>query len=166
MRHLSLRWKFAATIALAAAVAAALAALATHWLRSVPLGFLTGLLITAPWVAWLAMRVTGPWTHVLDAVSSGIGSLRDRDFSVSITPSGSREIVQLVTAYNSLGDLLRRERIDIYQRELLLDTVLQTTPLALTLTNQSGRIVYGNIAARQLLRGGRKLEGLALAELL
>jgi nitrogen fixation/metabolism regulation signal transduction histidine kinase len=166
MRPSSLRWQIAATIALAAAVAAALGAFTAHWLRSVPLGFLAGLLITAPTVVWLALRVTGPWTRVLEAVSSGIASLRDRDFSVSITPSGSREIVQLVTAYNSLGDLLRRERIDIYQRELLLDTVLQTTPLALTLTNVAGRIVYGNIAARQLLRGGRKLEGLVLEELL
>src|SRR5487761_117068 len=166
MRQASLRWKIAATIGLAAAVAAALGALATHWLGSVPLGFLAGLLLTAPWLAWLAVRVTGPWTRVLEAVSSGIGSLRDRDFSVSITPSGSRELVQLVTAYNSLGDLLRRERLDIYQRELLLDTVLQTTPLALALTNATGRIVYGNIAARQLLRGGRKLEGLALEALL
>src|SRR6185437_8141247 len=114
MRAQSLRWKIAATIALAAAIAAALGALATHWLGSVRLGFLAGLLLTAP------------WTLVLEAVSSGISGLRDRDFSVSITPSGSRELVKLVTAYNSLGDLLRRERLDIYQRELLLDTVLQT----------------------------------------
>ena len=166
MRQAPLRWKITATIALAAAAAAALGSVASHWLRSVPLGFLAGLLLSAPWVVWLAVSVTGPWTRVLEAVSSGIGSLRDRDFSVSITPGGGRELVKLVTAYNSLGDLLRRERLDIYQRELLLDTVLQTTPLALTLTNVSGRIVYGNIAARQLLRGGRKLEGLALAELL
>ena len=166
MRPKSLRWKITATIALAAAVAAALGALATHWLGSVRLGFLAGLLLTAPWVVWLAVRVTAPWTLVLEAVSSGISGLRDRDFSVSITPSGSLELVKLVTAYNSLGDLLRRERLDIYQRELLLDTVLQTTPLSLTLTNATGRIVYGNIAARQLLRGGRKLEGLALEELL
>ena len=166
MRTTSLRWVFAATIALAAAIAAALGALATHWLGSVALGFLVGLLLTAPCVGWLALQVTRPWSYVLDAVSGGIRSLRDRDFSVSITPSGSRELIQLVTAYNSLGDLLRRERLDIYQRELLLDTVLQTTPLALTLTNVGGRIVYGNIAARQLLRGGRKLEGLALDALL
>ncbi|MGA7541309.1 MAG: ATP-binding protein [Steroidobacteraceae bacterium] len=153
-------------MALAAAVAAALGALAARWLLSVPLGVLAGLALTAPWVGWLARRLAQPWTRVLDAVSSGIGSLKDRDFSVSITPGGSRELIELVSAYNSLGDLLRRERLDIYQRELLLDTVLQTTPLALTLTNAAGRIVYGNIAARQLLRGGRKLEGLALGALL
>jgi two-component system, NtrC family, nitrogen regulation sensor histidine kinase NtrY len=166
MRAPSFRWNIAAMSALAAAVAAALGALATHWLRSVPLGFLLALLLTAPLIGWLAVQVTARWTRVLDAVSSGIRSLRDRDYSVSITPGGSSELVRLVTAYNSLGDLLRQERLDIYQRELLLDTVLQTTPLALTLTNASGRIVYGNIAARQLLRGGRKLEGLALEALL
>jgi len=44
-------------------------------------------------------------------------------------------------------DLLRRERLDLHQRELLLDTVIQTTPLVLVLTNSAGRIVYSNIAA-------------------
>ena len=127
---------------------------------------MAGAVLTLPLVAWLGMRVSRPWTQVLEAVSGGIGSLRDRDFSVTIVPRGGRELARLVSAYNSLGDVLRRERLDIYQRELLLDTVLQTTPLALILTNIGGRIVYGNIAARQLLRGGRKLEGLALEALL
>ena len=162
----SLSGRVAAVLALATLIAAAVGAVAAHSLNSVPLGFLAGVAATSPLIAWLGMRVSRPWTHVLDAVSSGIGSLRDRDFSVSIAPSGGAELVRLVSAYNSLGDVLRRERLDIHQRELLLDTVLQTTPLALTLTNAAGRIVYGNIAARQLLRGGRKLEGLALDALL
>jgi nitrogen fixation/metabolism regulation signal transduction histidine kinase len=147
-------------------IASAVAVLVAHRLDSPALGFLAGVLLTLPLMAWLGMRVSKPWTRTLEAVSSGIASLRDRDFSVSIAPRGGRELVELVTAYNSLGDVLRRERLDIYQRELLLDTVLQTTPLALTLTNAAGRIVYGNIAARQLLRGGRKLEGLPLEALL
>ena len=162
----SLSGRVAAALALATVLAAATAAAATHGLRSASLGFAAGALLIAPLAAWLGMRVSKPWTRVLDAVSSGIGSLHDRDFSVSIAPSGGRELVNLIAAYNSLGGVLRRERLDIYQRELLLDTVLQTTPLALTLTNAAGRIVYGNIAARQLLRGGRKLEGLALEALL
>ena len=166
MRPRSLPGRLAATLVIAAVLASAAGALAARGLNSALLGFLAALLLTTPLIAWLGLRLSRPWTRVLDAVSSGIGSLRDRDFSVSITASGGSELVKLVTAYNSLGDVLRRERLDIYQRELLLDTVLQTTPLALTLTNSAGRIVYGNIAARQLLRGGRKLEGLALAALL
>jgi two-component system nitrogen regulation sensor histidine kinase NtrY len=162
----SLSGRIAATLTLAALIAAAAGALAAHALGSATLGFLVGLLLTAPPAVWLGMRLCRSWTRVLEAVSSGIGSLRDRDFSVSIAPGGGRELSELVRAYNSLGDVLRRERLDIYQRELLLDTVLQTTPIALTLTNAAGRIVYGNIAARQLLRGGHKLEGLALEALL
>jgi two-component system, NtrC family, nitrogen regulation sensor histidine kinase NtrY len=162
----SLSMRLVAALLLATMIAAAVGALAAHWLGSVPLGFLAGAVLTLPLTAWLGVRVSRPWSLVLEAVSSGIASLRDRDFSVNIAPRGGRELAELVSAYNSLGDVLRRERLDIYQRELLLDTVLQTTPLALVLTNAGGHIVYGNIAARQLLRGGRKLEGLALAALL
>jgi hypothetical protein len=79
---------------------------------------------------------------------------------VSVTATGPDEIGDLTAGYNALGDSLRRERLDLYQRELLLDTVVQTTPLALVLTNANDSIVFGNIAARQLFRGGRKLEGL------
>jgi two-component system, NtrC family, nitrogen regulation sensor histidine kinase NtrY len=61
---------------------------------------------------------------------------------------------------------LRAQRQDLYQRELLLDTVIQASPLALLLTNANGTILYGNLAARQLLGGGRKLEGLRSAPLL
>jgi nitrogen fixation/metabolism regulation signal transduction histidine kinase len=87
-------------------------------------------------------------------------SLRDHDFSVSIAPVPQPDLKGLVLAYNSLGDLLRRERLDLYQRELLLDTVIQTTPLVMVLTNSVGRIVYSNVSARQLFYDGRKLEGL------
>jgi nitrogen fixation/metabolism regulation signal transduction histidine kinase len=155
-----------ASLMLATLAAAAIGALAAHGLKSGALGVLAGAASTLPLTVWLGLRLSRPLALVLDAVSSGIASLRDRDFSVTIAPRGGRELARLVGAYNSLGEVLRRERLDIYQRELLLDTVLQTTPLALILTNASGHIVYGNIAARQLLRGGRKLEGHTLRALL
>ena len=85
---------------------------------------------------------------------------------MSIRRISNDELGDLVTAYNALGDLLRRERLDLHQRELLLDTVIQTTPLVMVLTNSAGRIVYSNIAARQLFHGGRKLEGLDFMALL
>src|SRR5581483_7693481 len=49
--------------------------------------------------------------------------------------------------------------LDINQRELLLDTVIQATPLVMVLTDSAGRVVYRHLAAGQLLYGGRKLEG-------
>jgi two-component system, NtrC family, nitrogen regulation sensor histidine kinase NtrY len=41
----------------------------------------------------------------------------------------------------------------------MLDTVIQTTPLALVLTNVADAVLYSNSAARQLFGEGRKLEG-------
>src|SRR5512146_1613660 len=119
MRSPSLSGRMAAASAAAAAAGSAVGALVAHWRGSVPLGFLAGILLTAPIVGWLAVRMSRPWTRVVEAVASGISSLQDRDFSVSITPAGGRELVKLVSSYNSLGDVLRRERLDIYQRELL-----------------------------------------------
>jgi len=127
---------------------------------------LTALLVALPVSLWGAQRATGSWSKVVQAVRDGVSSLRDHDFSMSITPVPNGELRALVTAYNSLGDLLRRERLDLYQRELLLDTVIQTTPLVMVLTNTSGRIVYSNVAARQLFHDGRKLEGLDFPALL
>ena len=162
----SLAGRMAVAIVLIAAIAALVTALAARWLQGVGSTFLIGFFVALLFGLWLAKRVTKPWSDVLIAVRDGITSLRDRDFSVSVGRTVDDELGDLVSAYNSLGDLLRRERLDLHQRELLLDTVIQTTPLALVLTSEVGWVVYSNIAARQLFLGGRKLEGHDFSELL
>jgi nitrogen fixation/metabolism regulation signal transduction histidine kinase len=163
------RWSFAGrlagALALTAAVAASVAALAARWLPALPAA-LIGFATAFPLALSLGRQLPQRWLKVLQAVHDGIVSLRDRDFSVSVSPVEDPELGGLIEAYNSLGGLLRRERLDLYQRELLLDTVIQATPLALVLTDDGGHIVYSNVAARQLLHSGRKLEGLMLAAVL
>jgi two-component system, NtrC family, nitrogen regulation sensor histidine kinase NtrY len=156
----SLSGRVAAGLGLIAAIAASVTAIALQYLQSPALCALAGMLVASMLLLWVANLVTRPWSRVLRAVSDGITSMRDHDFSISIRRISNDELGDLVGAYNALGDLLRRERLDLHQRELLLDTVIQTTPLVMVLTSSSGRIVYSNIAARQLLHGGRKLEGL------
>ncbi|MGH8197683.1 MAG: sensor histidine kinase [Steroidobacteraceae bacterium] len=162
----SLAGRVAVVLCSVAVVTAAVALLFRQYLDSPWLAGVAALLVTLPPAIWLTNRLFDRWSYSIRAVTDGIGSLRDRDFSVSVTPTGPDEIGDLTAEYNSLGDSLRRERLDLYQRELLLDTVVQTTPLALVLTNASDAIVFGNIAARQLFRSGRKLEGLKFAGLL
>jgi nitrogen fixation/metabolism regulation signal transduction histidine kinase len=161
----SLAGRAAAALGLTAALAAAITALSVRWLAPLPAA-LAGVLAALPPALWLARRLTRPWLHVLRAVRDGIVSLRDHDFSISIAATPDAELSALVSAYNSLGDLLRRERLDLYQRELLLDTVIQTTPLSLVLTDAAERVVYSNVAARQLLHAGRKLEGMDFTDVL
>jgi nitrogen fixation/metabolism regulation signal transduction histidine kinase len=104
--------------------------------------------------------------RVLGAVTDGLAGLHEGDYSVSVAvPSGDAALARLVGKYNGLGARLRGQRQDIYQRELLLDTVIQATPLALVLTNATGTILYGNLAARELYDDGRRLEGASFAEL-
>jgi nitrogen fixation/metabolism regulation signal transduction histidine kinase len=167
MIRTSLAGRAAAGAGVVAVLVAALTAVASHFFPDTPVIAATaGLLISLPLVLWVAARATRPWSRVLVAISDGITSVRDHDFSVSIRRISDDELGDLVTAYNDLGDLLRRERLDLHQRELLLDTVIQTTPLAMVLTNSAGRVVYSNNAPRQLFHNGRKLEGLDLVKLL
>lgn len=166
MRRLSLAARVVIAMLLVIAVAASASAALMRWTASAPLAALTSIAIAVPLTIWAARVATNSWSRVVRAVRDGVLSLRDHDFSISIAQTPGGELRELVTAYNSLGDLLRRERLDLYQRELLLDTVIQTTPLVMVLTNSAERVVYSNVAARQLFHGGRKLEGLDLPNLL
>jgi nitrogen fixation/metabolism regulation signal transduction histidine kinase len=115
----------------------------------------------------LLRLMLGTRERIIAAVSDGIAGLRDGDYSVSVAaPEGDDPLRRLVENYNGIGLRLRAQRQDLYQRELLLDTVIQATPLALVLTNGLGSILYGNLAARQLFNRGHKLEGLSFPELL
>lgn len=147
-------------------IVAALVAALSRWLSSPWLAFLIGLAVAAPIVTFGARYYIRPIARTMRAVGDGIASLSDRDFSISISTAKEPELAALVEGYNRLGGVLREERQSLYQRELLLDTVIQATPLAMVLTNANGRVVYSNLAARQTFLGGRKLEGLAFAELL
>lgn len=162
----SLAGRLAAALLVLAALAAAIAAFITPPLGSPVLGVLASLLVVTPLALWIGSRIVRPWVRALVAVRDGVVSLRDHDFSVSVGRDARDELGELVAAYNSLGDLLRRERLELFQRELLLDTVIQATPLALVLTNAADRIVYSNVAARQLFQGGRRIEGLELGAVL
>jgi two-component system, NtrC family, nitrogen regulation sensor histidine kinase NtrY len=144
----------------AIAAAGVLLTLALQSFIGVPwLAGLLAALLLAPLVAWSGTRLTTHWSGMARALSDGVLSLRDRDFSVSVTPASQDELGQLVHHYNGLGERLRVERQSLYQRELMLDTVIQATPLALVLTNEADVVLYSNSTARRLFSEGRKLEG-------
>ena len=162
----SVEGKFALLFAVLATSAIAVYALTYRWLGSVWIAAGIALIATIPLSVLAAHRLTQPVRRTLQAISDGIVSMKDHDFSLSITPPRDAELKALVEGYNGLGALLRSERQGLHQRELLLDTVIQATPLSMVLTNASDRVVYSNVAARQAFLGGRKLEGLSFTELL
>jgi nitrogen fixation/metabolism regulation signal transduction histidine kinase len=100
------------------------------------------------------------------ALTGTVTSYQDGDFSFSLHWPQNDELSDLVAAHNELGEVLRKQRLDLVQRELLLDTMVQNTPVAMLLVSEAGPIAYANLAARQLLNHGRRLEGHQLDEIL
>jgi len=140
----------------------ALAALTDSYLAGLSLGALLSLTLAVVLVRYSYRR-----THrILDALTDNIASFRDGDFSVSLGTSRRDELGRLVAAFNNVGDVLRSERQNLFQRELMLDTVIQSTPTALILTDAADHIVYCNMAARRLFLRGRRLEGYRLQTLI
>ena len=125
------------------------------------LGIGTGLLLSL----WLLRRMVRPALSLFRALAGTALSYRDGDFSFGLRWRHDDELGDLVAAHNELGGVLREQRLGLVQRELLLDTMVQNTPVAMLLVAEGGHVVYANLAARRLLNDGRKIEGLALAAL-
>lgn len=127
---------------------------------------IVGLLLMTPIIIIAVNFVYQPLKRRLQALADGAASLRENDFSTSIAADMDDELGQLIRIFNDVGQVLRNERHNVFQRELLLDTVLQSAPLALVLTDPNRRIIYANPRARHLFLAGHKLEGLDFNQLL
>lgn len=155
------------SLAVALSVSSLLATLAfAWWLNSLLDGLLLGLLFAVVLSVLAVRRFMRRTNRILTALDDGMASFQDGDFSVSLNAGRDDELGRLVGHYNVTGERLRGERQSLYQRELMLDTVIQSSPWALVLANANGRVVYCNVAARQLFHQGRRFEGHDFAVLL
>jgi nitrogen fixation/metabolism regulation signal transduction histidine kinase len=154
----SLRGKLALLLMLIVSVTAAVSISAGHWIDNL-LGWLliVGVSIAPVW--WLSGRVMRPIQQMLRALSGTVASYREGDFSLSLVVDRDDELGELMTAHNTLAAGLREQRAHLVQRELLLDTVMQNSPVALVLVDANDRVAYANIAARHMLSEGRSLHG-------
>lgn len=116
-------------------------------------------LILLPLLALAARLLTRPLRRLGRALEGIVLSYRDGDFTPSIAARRGDELGELVLQHNALGHALREQRQHLVERELLLDTLVQNTPVAMLLSSASGRIAYANLSARHLLGQGRSLEG-------
>ncbi len=116
-------------------------------------------------VAAIIWRALVPMRALFRALAGTVASYRDGDFSFGITWDKASDLIELVDAHNALGTTLREQRLALVQRELLLDTMVQNTPVAMVLMDPARRVVLGNLAARRMLGDGKRLEGRAFDDL-
>jgi two-component system, NtrC family, nitrogen regulation sensor histidine kinase NtrY len=163
---MSLTGKLALLFYVIVAVAAGLAAEATQFFGEALLGWLAAAALLLLPTLWLAARVMRPIQQMLRALSGIVSSYKEGDFSISLSADRDDELGELMMAHNELAAALRAQRAHLVQRELLLDTVMQNSPVALVLVDSHQRIAYANIAARHLLSEGRSLQGLRFRDAL
>jgi two-component system nitrogen regulation sensor histidine kinase NtrY len=165
-RRFSLEGRLALLTAIPVVTAVSVAVMLSHWLGTGWAEWAIAVGISIPLTIVCVRWWIAPILSLFRALSGAVDSFRDRDFSFGIVRRANDELGDLVTAHNALAQTLRQERQHLFQRELLLDTVIQNTPVALLLVDPRGFVVYGNLAARQLFNDGRKLEGRGFAEVM
>ncbi|RUO27133.1 ATP-binding protein [Aliidiomarina minuta] len=95
----------------------------------------------------------------IQALNLHAQNLQDGSFNTSANQLRIRELSSLAESLQRMSAQLRTERASLYQRELLLDTVLQSSPLALLLTDSNDTLIMSNPAARQLLAAEGPIDG-------
>ncbi|WP_331713325.1 sensor histidine kinase [Noviluteimonas gilva] len=119
-----------------------------------------------PLLYYHVRRAFAPMRSLFRALAGTVASYRDGDFGFGLSWHAKNELGDLVDAHNALGDALRDQRLALVQRELLLDTMVQHTPVAMVLIDPHHRVVHGNLAARKLLGDGKRVEGRSFDEIL
>ncbi|RHW74750.1 PAS domain-containing sensor histidine kinase [Colwellia sp. RSH04] len=100
-------------------------------------------------------------TRTFQALLDGLRNLQDGDFSFSLTENhqqyNDEQQHQLITLFNQVTEKLREEKQSLYQRELLLDKVVNASDVVTVLVNHRGTIIFANLAAQQFLESSMLL---------
>jgi nitrogen fixation/metabolism regulation signal transduction histidine kinase len=117
-------------------------------------------------LAWfVSSLITQPVNSGIKALETGLLNFKDGEFSSLLAYSEDDELGRLCLTYNQTAEQLRQEKQWIYQRELMLDKVLQSSPQALVLIDSNNHVVFSNHSAKLLFNSEQKLEGLTRNEL-
>jgi nitrogen fixation/metabolism regulation signal transduction histidine kinase len=123
-------------------------------------------LLATPLAVGTALTLTRPIRRILFAVSEGLLGFRERDYGLRLVAERDDEAGEVVRRFNALGEMLRREHNDAYQKQILFETVIQAAPMAIVLCNEAGTVILANVCARELFFAGKRLQGHDFADLL
>ncbi|HEX3583043.1 MAG TPA: ATP-binding protein [Thermoanaerobaculia bacterium] len=153
---------FIALASLGAAFGAMVLASALH-LNGATTYAIAALAVT-PLVLWAIHDLVSRITELHAVLGNALNAFRDGDFGLRLAVRGDQELAELKAMYNALADTVRDNRQALHQKEVLLDTILQRTPVAVVLLNAADRVIYSNAAARELIAPDSRLNGRLLSE--
>lgn len=127
---------------------------------------LSTLIVSSLFTLLLANWIISPIIKGIKALEIGLLNFKDGEFSSLLAYQRSDELGRLCQLYNQTAKQLRQEKHWIYQRELMLDKVLQSSPQALLLVDDNNTVIFSNYSARDLCQYQSALEGLKLDHIL
>ncbi|WP_299266368.1 ATP-binding protein [uncultured Psychrosphaera sp.] len=112
------------------------------------------LLIVTLWLTFVLLKKQFQRHQIiLQSLDHGLQSLRDNDFSISLSQQKDTSYNPLtnsvISAFNQTSEKLRDERQRLYQREMMLDKVLNASPMVTILVDHRDTIVFTNNSAQQ-----------------
>ncbi|WP_080760270.1 sensor histidine kinase [Pseudoalteromonas luteoviolacea] len=110
-------------------------------------------------IGYLYYRYHQTQANIQRSIEQGFLSLIDGDFSVSIAPKNDPTYDRVFNLFNQCTEKLRKERQHLYQREMLLDKVLNTSPVVTFLVSPEHKIIFANRAAELMFKEGDSLLG-------
>ncbi|MCQ8877562.1 ATP-binding protein [Pseudoalteromonas shioyasakiensis] len=167
MTRNTLRFSLTQQLIIICAVASLLPIWLIAWITELSWPLVVGFSVVAILISsYLAFRLASPLVKGIHSLETGLLNFKDGELSSLLAYNSNNEIGNLCQLYNQTAKQLRQEKQWIYQRELMLDKVLQSSPQAVILKNDQGFIVYSNHSARDLLNAQSALEGSQLTHLL
>ena len=88
--------------------------------------------------------------QILQTLLHGLRNLQDGDFSITLAENEtnkSQNQSEVLALFNQVTDKLRQEKQSLYQRELLLDKVVNASDVVTVLVNHRDTIIFANRAA-------------------
>jgi len=126
------------------------------------------LVVSLALVLWFIVLVYQFRKHQLKLtkiLQHGLESLNDGDFSVSLQEANASLFKSHISLFNQVIEKLRLERQYLYQREMLLDKVINAANVVTLLFNHRDDLVFTNLAAQQFFGGRKDLAGQSMQSL-
>lgn len=101
------------------------------------------------------------------AVETGINLLLSQDFSSRLTLTGQHDADRIATLFNSMVERLKTERLNLQERNYLLNLLIETSPIGILLLDYDRKVAVYNSAFLTItgIEKSLKIDGQALAEL-
>ena len=109
---------------------------------------------------WLLRQEALSRKHIIEKLTAGFSSLKDNDFAVSLPLEKNAIHNLLINEFNQVVNTLRQERQSLYQRELLLDKMVNASNVVSVLLNHRQQIIFLNHAAKSFFDNNSEIIGL------